>query len=63
MNAIDILALVNQAGVLITTLSPILSRMNSEGRTVLTAEEVASVRALALASEDRLAAAVGATGG
>lgn len=57
MTAIDILALLNQAGILISTLSPILSRMNAEGRTELTAEEVASVRALALASEDRLAAA------
>jgi hypothetical protein len=57
MTAIDILALLNQAGVLISTLSPILSRMNAEGRTELTAEEVASVRALALASEGRLEAA------
>lgn len=57
MTAIDILALLNQAGVLISTLSPILSKMNAEGRTELTTEEVASVRALALASEDRLAAA------
>lgn len=57
MTAIDILALLNQAGILISTLSPILSKMNAEGRTELTAEEVASVRALALASEDRLAAA------
>lgn len=58
MTAIDILALLNQAGVLISTLSPILSRMNAEGRTELTPEETASVRALTLASEDRLAAAV-----
>lgn len=57
MTAIDILALLNQAGILISTLSPILSRMNAEGRTELTAEEVASVRALALASEARLEAA------
>ena len=57
MTAIDILALLNQAGVLISTLSPILSKMNAEGRTDLTPEEVAGVRALALASEDRLAAA------
>lgn len=56
MTAIDILALLNQAGVLISTLSPILSQMNAEGRTELTAEEVASVRALALASEARLEA-------
>ena len=57
MTAIDILALLNQAGVLISTLTPILSRMNADGRTDLTPEEVASVRALALASEDRLEAA------
>lgn len=57
MTAIDILALLNQAGVLIGTLAPILSQMNAEGRTELTAEEVASVRALALASEARLEAA------
>jgi hypothetical protein len=57
MTAIDLFALLNQAGILINTLSPILSRMNAEGRTELTAEETASVRALALASEDRLAAA------
>ena len=57
MTAIDILALLNQAGALISTVAPILSRMNSEGRTELTAEEVASVRALALASEARLEAA------
>lgn len=59
MTAIDILALINQAGVLISTLAPIMSQMNSEGRTELTPEEVASVRVLALASEDRLAAATG----
>lgn len=57
MTAIDILALINQAGVLLSTLAPILSNMNAEGRTELTPEEVASVRALALASEARLEAA------
>jgi hypothetical protein len=57
MTAIDLLALINQAGILISTLSPILTQMNAEGRTSLTPEEVASVRALALASEDRLDAA------
>jgi hypothetical protein len=54
MTAIDILALLNQAGVLISTLSPILSQMNADGRTELTDEEVARVRALTLASEQRL---------
>lgn len=58
MTAIDILALINQAGVLLSTLAPILSQMNAEGRTELTDEEVAKVRALAIASEERLAAAV-----
>lgn len=57
MTAIDILALLNQAGVVINTLAPILSQMNAEGRQELTAEEVAKVRALALASEARLEAA------
>lgn len=57
MTAIDLLALLNQAGVLVSTLAPILSRMNAEGRTELTAEELASVRSLALASEARLEAA------
>lgn len=57
MTAIDLLALLNQAGVLVSTVAPILSRMNAEGRTEPTTEEVASVRALALASEARLAAA------
>ena len=57
MTAIDILALINQAGVLISTLSPILTQMNADGRNELTTEEVARVRALTLASEDRLQAA------
>lgn len=58
MTAIDLLALVNQAGVLLNTVSPILTQMNAEGRKDLTHEEVAKVRALTLASEERLAAAV-----
>lgn len=58
MTALDILALINQAGVLLSTLAPILSQMNAEGRTELTDEEKAKVRALALASEERLAEAV-----
>jgi hypothetical protein len=58
MTAIDIIALVNQAGVLITTLSPILAQMKAEGRDEPTPEEAATVRALTLASEERLAAAV-----
>lgn len=58
MTAIDILALINQAGVLVSTLTPIVTQMNAEGRTEPTPEEVAKVRALTLASEERLAAAV-----
>lgn len=57
MTAIDILALINQAGVLVSTLTPIVTQMNAEGRTEPTPEEVAKVRALTLASEQRLAAA------
>jgi hypothetical protein len=57
MTAIDILALINQAGVLLSTVSPILTQMNAEGRTNLTPEEVSRVRALTLASEARLEAA------
>jgi hypothetical protein len=57
MTAIDLLALINQAGTLLSTLAPILQQMNAEGRKELTPEEVAKVRALALASEERLDAA------
>lgn len=57
MTAIDLLALLNQAGILINTVAPILSRMHAEGRTEPTPEETAQVRALTLASEARLAAA------
>lgn len=57
MTAIDILALINQAGVLVSTLTPIVTQMNADGRTEPTPEEVAKVRALTLASEARLAAA------
>lgn len=56
MTAIDILALINQAGILVSTLTPIVTQMNAEGRTEPTPEEVAKVRALTLASESRLEA-------
>ena len=57
MNVIDLLALANQAGTLLNTVLPILQGMHAEGRTQATPEEIAKVRALALASEDRLDAA------
>lgn len=57
MTAIDILALINQASTTLTVLTPILHAMHTEGRTEATPEELAKVRALALASEDRLDAA------
>ena len=58
MTIIDLLALANQAGSLLNTVLPILQGMSAEGRTQATPEEIAKVRALALASEERLAAAV-----
>lgn len=57
MTAIDLFALLNQAGALINTVAPILSNMHAEGRTEPTPEEVAKVRAHTLASEQRLEAA------
>lgn len=57
MTAIDILALINQAATTLGVLAPILSQMNADGRTELTPEEVARVRAVTLASEARLEAA------
>lgn len=57
MTAIDILALINQAANTLGVLAPILSSLHAEGRTDLTPEEVAKVRAVALASEERLDAA------
>lgn len=57
MTVIDLLALINQAGTLLNTVAPILQQMTAEGRTHATPEEIAKVRALALASEDRLDAA------
>lgn len=57
MTVVDLLALLNQAGALFNTVAPILGDMAREGRTQATPEEIAKVRALALASEDRLEAA------
>jgi len=57
MTLIDLLALANQAGALLNTVLPILQGMSAEGRTQATPEEIAKVRALAIASEQRLDAA------
>jgi hypothetical protein len=57
MTLVDILAAINQAGLLLNTLAPIASQMTAEGRTQATPEEIAKVRAVAIASEERLDAA------
>jgi hypothetical protein len=57
MNVIDVLALLIQATGHINTLATIIQRARAEGRDQLTAEETAQVRAMAIASEERLAAA------
>lgn len=57
MTIIDLLALINQAGALFNTVAPIVEGMIKEGRTQATPEEIAKVRALAIASEERLEAA------
>jgi hypothetical protein len=57
MTLIDLLALLNQAGALFNTVAPIMQDMIKEGRTQATPEEIAKVRALAIASEERLDAA------
>lgn len=56
MNVVDVLALLIQATAHINTLALIIQRARQEGRDQLTAEEIAQVRAIALDSEDRLAA-------
>lgn len=58
MTLVDLLALANQAGALLSTVLPIVQGMSAEGRTQATPEEIAKVRALTLASESRLEAAV-----
>ena len=57
MNVVDVLALLIQATTHINTLATIIQRARTEGREKLTDEEMAQVRAMALASEQRLAAA------
>lgn len=56
MNVVDVLALLIQATTHINTLATIIQRARQEGREQLTAEELAQVRAIAIASEDRLRA-------
>ncbi len=58
MTAIELLAIINQGAVTLTTLSSIAQSMQAEGRKELTDEELARVRSLTLASEARLAAAI-----
>jgi hypothetical protein len=58
MTAIELLAIINQGAVTLTTLTSIAQDMESSGRKELTDEEVQRVRSLTLASEARLAAAV-----
>lgn len=58
MNVIDALALLIQATNHINTLATVIQNARAQGRDELTPEEVAQVRAIALASEERLAAAV-----
>lgn len=57
MNVIEALAIVNQAASTLGVLAPILQRMHAEGREDLTPDELAQVRAITLASEQRLEAA------
>lgn len=57
MTAIELLAIINQGAVTLTTLTSIAQSMGAEGRTELTDEELQRVRALTLASEAQLAAA------
>lgn len=54
MSVIELLAIASQAATTLSVLVPILQRAHAEGRTTLTDEEIAQVRALAIASEQRL---------
>lgn len=54
---IQLLAIANQAAATLNVVLPIFQRAHAEGRTTLTDEEKAQVRALAIASEERLDAA------
>lgn len=57
MSVIELLAIASQAATTLSVLVPILQQAHAEGRTTLTDEEMAKVRALAIASEERLEAA------
>ena len=57
MTIVDILAAINQAANLFNVAAPIARDMIAEGRTDATPEEIAKVRAVAIASEERLDAA------
>jgi hypothetical protein len=54
---IDLLALLTQAGTAISTYTQIITAAHQEGRTTLTDDEKARIRAMVLASEERLEAA------
>lgn len=58
MNVVDAFALFVQATAHLNTLARILQQARLEGREQLTLEEMAQFRALAVASEERLEAAV-----
>ena len=54
MNVVDALALIIQATANINALATIIQQARAEGREQLTADEIARVRAVTLASEARL---------
>lgn len=58
MTAIELLAIINQGAVTLTTLTSIAQSMQAEGRKELTDGELQRVRSLTLASEARLEAAI-----
>jgi hypothetical protein len=58
MNIVDALALLVTAASHISTLAGIIQKARAEGREELTPEEIAQVRAIAIAAEGRAEAAV-----
>lgn len=60
MNVVDALALLVTAANHINTLASVIQKARSEGREELTPEEIAQVRAIAIAAEGRAEAAVSA---
>lgn len=58
MSIIDALALLVTAANHISTLAAVIQKARAEGREELTPEEIAQVRAVAIAAEGRAAAAV-----